>query len=183
MNSNNIENAVKGILFEIGEDPSREGLVETPIRVAKMYQEIFSGYNEDYHKHAKTFSADGASGLVIINDIGFYSLCEHHMVPFMGNIIIGYIPDKKILGLSKFARIADVFTHRLQIQERLTKQILDAIVEILEPKGAAVYINAKHLCMAMRGVKKETSKTITTSFYGLLNDDNNLRREFLDSTH
>ena len=113
MNSNNIENAVKGILFEIGEDPSREGLVETPIRVAKMYQEIFSGYNEDYHKHAKTFSADGASGLVIINDIGFYSLCEHHMVPFMGNIIIGYIPDKKILGLSKFARIADVFTHRL----------------------------------------------------------------------
>lgn len=182
---NRREYAITVLLDSIGEDVSREGLVETPMRVAKMYDEIFGGYKEDPKEIlSKTFAEDDVvdniydKGMVIVKDIDFYSHCEHHMVPFLGKVSIGYIPDKKVIGLSKLCRIVNCFAHRLQIQERLNKQIADAITEYLQPKGVIVIIEAQHLCMKMRGVKNATATTTTSVVRGLFTDST-VRAEFL----
>ena len=149
-----IEAAVREILLAVGEDPDREGLLETPARVARMYNEILAGLREDPKEHLyKQFSADKHGELVLVKDIAIYSMCEHHMLPFYGKAHIAYIPkDGRITGLSKLARMADGFARRLQVQERLTTQMADAVMEVLQPRGVLVVIEAEHMCMTMRGV-------------------------------
>jgi GTP cyclohydrolase IA len=166
----------------IGEDPEREGLLKTPSRVAKAWDFITGGYRqtlEEVANHA-VFQAEG-SQMVIVKDIEFYSMCEHHMLPFFGRAHVGYIPNSKILGLSKFARITDLFARRLQVQERITTQIADAIMELLEPQGVGVVLEGQHLCMAMRGVQKQQSSTVTTSMLGVFREDSRTRKEFMES--
>lgn len=150
------------------EDASREGLLETPKRVAKMYEELFAGYEMDYHKIlSKQFTVDGAPSKITVEDIHFYSMCEHHIMPFFGTVSITYVPKKggKVVGLSKLARLVECFARRLQIQERLGKQIVDAIVECLDPDTVIVIIEAEHTCMTARGINKPGSKTRTTTSY------------------
>ncbi len=166
MNREKIEAATSMMLEGIGEDPSREGLIETPKRIAKMYEEIFSGMNKTPEKYlSKTFKSDGAE-MVVEKNIVFYSMCEHHFMPFYGEVHIAYIPDGKVVGLSKLARTVEVFARRPQIQEQMTGQIADALMEYLAPLGAIVMIEAEHLCMTMRGVKKPGSKTVTIARRG-----------------
>jgi GTP cyclohydrolase I len=166
-----IENAVKEILFAIGEDPTREGLVETPARVADMYAEIFAGLHTNPKGCTKIFHESENSGLVVVKDIAFQSVCEHHLIPFIGKACIAYKPkDGRILGLSKAARILDILSARPQVQERLTAQVAQTIMEIVEPKGVYVYIEAEHLCMTMRGVKKPGAKTATTCIKGEISE-------------
>jgi len=161
-----IEKAVKEILLAIGEDVNREGLLETPSRVARMYEEILDGYNQDEKVHlAKTFKEEGGD-FVIEKDIDFSSTCEHHLMPFFGKVHIGYIPNDKVVGLSKLARVVDVYSKRLQLQERLGSQIADSIYENLSCKGVIVLIEGEHTCMTSRGVKKIGSKTITSATRG-----------------
>ncbi|WP_110886654.1 GTP cyclohydrolase I FolE [Deinococcus yavapaiensis] len=164
----------------IGEDPDREGLLKTPKRVEKAWQFITSGYRMDLQEVANdaVFAAEG-SEMVIVKDIEFYSMCEHHMLPFFGRAHIGYIPNGKILGLSKFARITDMFARRLQVQERVTTQIAEAIQELLQPLGTAVVLEGVHLCMAMRGVEKQHSSTTTLAMRGAFKDDARTRAEFM----
>lgn len=162
------EDAVRTLIRWAGDDPTREGLLETPKRVAKAYRELFSGYEkapEDVL--SKTFSEiAGYRDMVIVKDIEFHSHCEHHMVPFHGKAHIAYIPDKGVLGLSKMARLVDLYARRLQTQETMTAQIADALDDCLRPKGVAVMIEAEHMCMAMRGIRKQGAKTLTTTFTG-----------------
>jgi len=161
-----IEKAINEILLAIGEDPNREGLKDTPNRVARMYEEIMNGYSQDEKVHlAKTFSEKG-SDIVIERDIDFSSTCEHHLMPFFGKVHIAYIPKEKVVGLSKLARVVDVFSKRLQLQERLCTQIADAVFSELDCKGVLVIIEAEHTCMTARGVKKIGSKTITSTIKG-----------------
>ena len=164
-----------------GEDYTREGLEDTPKRVTKMYEEIFGGYSQDPKSIlSATFEDPSHQEMVVVKDIPFYSHCEHHMVPFFGHAHIAYIPSGRVVGLSKLARLTDCFAKRLQIQERLTSQIADAINEELSPLGVAVVIQAEHLCMAMRGVKKPGSNTVTSALRGVFRDDtNNARAEFM----
>lgn len=170
-----IRKAVTMIIEAIGEDPEREGLIETPDRIARMYSEIFCGLNEDPSVHlAKTFSAE-ESELVVEKDIQFYSVCEHHFVPFYGKVHIAYIPDKKVVGLSKLARTVEVYAKRPQLQERMTGEIADALEEHLNAKGVMVVIEAEHMCMTMRGVKKPGSKTVTSAVRGLFKEDRSLK--------
>ncbi len=174
-----IKKAVREILIAIGENPDREGLKETPERVANMYEEILGGYFQDVKEHIKLFTAS-YDEMIIVKDIPFFSLCEHHMLPFFGKVHIAYIPNKnKVTGLSKLARIVDVYAKRLQLQERLTEQIADAIVENLNPKGVLVIVEAEHLCMVMRGVKKKGSKTITSALRGIFKKNYATRMEAL----
>jgi len=162
-----IENAVREILYAIGENPDREGLIETPSRVADMYAEIFAGLHTNPKECTKVFYEPENSGLVIVKDIPFQSVCEHHLIPFIGKTCIAYKPeDGRILGLSKVARIVDVLSGRPQLQERLTAQIAETIWEIVKPKGVYVYVEAEHLCMTMRGVKKPGARTVTTCARG-----------------
>jgi GTP cyclohydrolase IA len=158
-------------LEAIGEDPTREGLLATPKRVAKAWTFLTQGYGQDLKTivNEAVFEAED-SGMVIIKDITFYSMCEHHLLPFFGRAHIGYIPNQKILGLSKFARIVDLFARRLQVQERLTKQVANAIMDTLEPQGVGVILEGVHLCMAMRGVEQQASSTMTTSTLGVFAD-------------
>lgn len=168
------------LLEAIGEDPNREGLQETPMRVANMYAEITKGYDEDAHEHlAKVFTVKN-SEIVIVKDIEFHSLCEHHLLPFIGKAHIAYLPNEKVVGLSKLARTLETFARRLQIQERLTNQVADSIVEALAPLGVMVIIEAEHTCMTMRGVKKIGSKTITFSTRGKFKSDLVLQKQVLD---
>ena len=169
-------------LDAIGEDPNREGLQKTPQRVAKAWDFLTGGYRMDLTEVANeaVFAAEG-SQMVVVKDIEFYSMCEHHMLPFFGRAHIGYIPNKQILGLSKFARITDLFARRLQVQERITTQIAEAIMELLEPAGVGVVLEGQHLCMAMRGVQKQNSSTITTSMLGAFREDSKTRQEFMES--
>lgn len=161
-----IEAATKMILEAIGEDPNREGLKDTPARVARMYEELTAGYAEDGKEQlARTFEESG-SGLVIERDIAFSSTCEHHLMPFFGKAHIAYIPNGKVVGLSKLARVVDIYARRLQLQERLCSQIADAIFNELAPKGVAVAIEAEHTCMTARGVKKAGSKTVSYAVRG-----------------
>jgi len=163
-----IERAVREILIAIGEDPDREGLRETPKRVAKMYEEILGGYLDDPKNHLVLFS-EKFDEMIIVRDIPIYSVCEHHMLPFFGKAHVAYIPDEgKVTGLSKIARIVDVYAKRLQLQERMTEQIANALMEELKAKGVMVVIEAQHLCMIMRGVKKPGSLTVTSSVKGVM---------------
>ena len=171
---------VYSILENIGEDPSRQGLLKTPERVAKAYTFITQGYEQDARKILRSAMFDeDYSEMVLVKDIELYSLCEHHMLPFFGKAHIAYIPNGKIVGLSKLPRIVDVFARRLQVQERLTIEIRDAIQETLDPAGVAVVIEAQHLCMQMRGVSKQNSVTTTSAFSGAFMEDIKTRKEFI----
>jgi GTP cyclohydrolase I len=171
---------VYSILEQIGEDPLRQGLLKTPERAAKAYSFITQGYEQDARKILRSAMFDeDYSEMVLVKDIELYSLCEHHMLPFFGKAHIAYIPNGKIVGLSKIPRIVDVFARRLQVQERLTIEIRDAIQETLDPVGVAVVIEAQHLCMQMRGVSKQNSATTTSAFSGSFLEDNKTRKEFI----
>jgi len=171
---------VFSILEQLGEDPSRQGLLKTPERVAKAYSYITQGYEQDARKILRSAMFDeDYSEMVLVKNIELYSLCEHHMLPFFGKAHIAYIPNGKIVGLSKLPRIVDVFARRLQVQERLTIEIRDAIQETLNPAGVAVVIEAQHLCMQMRGVSKQNSVTTTSAFSGAFLEDIKTRKEFI----
>jgi len=167
------EEAVRTLLRWAGDDPTREGLLDTPKRVAKAYGELFSGYDEDVDEIlGRTFDeAGGYDDIVLVRDIPFFSHCEHHMVPIIGKASVAYLPDNRVLGLSKIARVVEAFARRLQTQERITAEIADAIDKKLRPRGVAVMIEAEHLCMSMRGIKKQGSTTLTTSFAGRFKED------------
>ena len=176
-----IERAVTEILLALGEDPTRAGLIETPQRVAKMYAEVFSGLEQTPTEVLKYFDEDFKEELIIVKDISFHSMCEHHLLPFFGKVHICYIPAPgHLLGLSKFGRIVDVYAKRPQLQEKMGSQIADALVEEAKAFGVAVMIEAEHMCMSMRGVSKIGAKTVTTALRGRLKSDDNLRKEALD---
>jgi GTP cyclohydrolase IA len=180
MDTQRIEAAVREILAAIGENPDREGLKETPARVANMYAEIFSGLTDNPQRHLKIFSEEKNEELVIVRDIPLFSMCEHHLIPFMGKAHIAYIPSEgRILGLSKLARIVDCFAKRPQLQERLTAQIADFLFEELQPRGAAVVIEAEHLCMTMRGARAAGSETQTSALRGIMRSDAKTRAEVM----
>ncbi len=180
MDKQRIENAVKEILIAVGENPDREGLQETPRRVANMYAEMFAGLEESPKQHLKFFEENSNDEMVIVRDIPFSSMCEHHLLPFVGKAHIAYIPNEnKIIGLSKFARIVDNFAKRPQVQERLTHDIADFLNEELKPKGVAVILEAEHMCMSIRGAKASGSKTQTSALRGLMKTDARTRAEVL----
>jgi len=180
INHSNIEDAVKTILLAIGENPEREGLLDTPARVARMYEEIFAGLNQDPKEQFEVFFSEEHEEVVLVKDIPFFSMCEHHLAPFYGTAHVAYIPrNGKITGLSKLARAVEIVARRPQLQERMTDTIVDAIMEKLEPYGALVLIEAEHMCMTMRGIKKPGAKTITISARGVYREDGQLRSELL----
>ncbi|MDO4522272.1 MAG: GTP cyclohydrolase I FolE [Eubacteriales bacterium] len=178
MDQEKIKEGVRLILEGIGEDINREGLVETPDRIARMYEEIAGGMYEDAAKHLeKRFHVDSGE-MVLEKDITFYSMCEHHMLPFYGKAHVAYVPNDSVVGLSKIARTVNVFARRLQLQEQLTAQIADAFMDNLAPQGVMVMIEAEHLCMTMRGVKKPGSKTVTVVTRGVFDDNEQLQNRF-----
>ncbi len=179
-----LEGHVHAILEALGEDPRREGLVRTPERVAKAYRWMTRGY----HISVADVVGDGVfdeshENMILVRDIELYSMCEHHMLPFFGKAHVAYLPAGKIIGLSKLPRIVDVFARRLQVQERLTDQVADAVMEVLHPHGVGVVIEASHLCMMMRGVEKQNSTTVTSALRGVFRDDARTREEFLRLVH
>ncbi len=175
-----IENAVRDILEAIGEDPEREGLQETPQRVARMYAEVFLGLHRDINKDIKTFHGEGNDEMILIGDIPFYSMCEHHLLPFHGKAHVVYIPkDGKIFGLSKVARIVDTLSRKPQLQEKLTSEIADAIEKAVDARSVCVVLEAEHLCMTMRGIRKPGSKTVTSAMRGGCRSDIRTRNEAL----
>ena len=176
------EAIVRQQLIELGEDPDREGLLRTPLRVAKAQDYLTSGYATSLNDivNNAVFDAEGADEMVLVKDIEFYSMCEHHMLPFFGTAAVAYLPNKKIIGLSKLARIVDLYARRLQVQERMTNQIADAVSEILEPHGVAVVVEGQHFCMMMRGVQKQGSSTVTSAMLGTFKSDARTRSELLD---
>lgn len=180
-----MKDQVKQILLTLGEDPEREGLLKTPERVDKSLRYLTGGYQMDAQKiiQSALFHEEDADEMVIVRDIDLFSLCEHHMLPFYGKAHVAYLPNGKIIGLSKIPRVVDVFARRLQVQERLTRQIATALMEGLQPRGVAVVIEALHLCMAMRGVEKQDSTTITSSMLGGFKEDHRTRQEFLALVH
>jgi GTP cyclohydrolase I len=175
-----VERAVRMIIEAIGEDPNREGLLETPKRVARMYEEIFQGLDQDPRDYFATIFGEDHEELVLVKDIPFYSMCEHHLVPFYGTAHVGYIPrGGRVTGLSKLARAVEAVAKRPQLQERITSTIADAIVETLDPHGVIVVIEAEHMCMTMRGVKKPGAKTVTSAVRGIFAKDASARAEAL----
>ncbi len=173
-----VQEAIRLLLEGIGEDTTREGLVDTPARIARMYEEICSGMEEDAGEHlSRVFSVDN-NEMVLEKDIVFYSMCEHHLMPFYGKAHVAYIPNGKVVGLSKLARTVEVYAKRLQIQEQMTGQIADALMEHLAPKGVMVVIEAEHMCMTMRGVKKPGSKTVSVATRGVFYENKNLQDQF-----
>ncbi|MBR2957901.1 MAG: GTP cyclohydrolase I FolE [Clostridia bacterium] len=178
MDKPRIEAAIREILIAIGEDPDREGLVETPDRVARMYEEIFSGLEEDPEKHLKIFTEEDNDEMVVVRDIPLYSMCEHHLIPFIGKAHIAYIPGEgRVIGLSKLARIVNCFARRPQLQERLTSQVADFLFDNLHPQGVAVVVEAEHLCMTMRGARASGSQTRTSAMRGIMRSDARTRAE------
>lgn len=176
-----IQTAIRLILEAVGEDPDREGLVDTPARVARLYKEVFSGLGQNPADQLMTFFHEDYREVVLVKDIPFYSMCEHHLVPFFGKAHVAYIPSgQRITGLSKLARLVEVTARRPQLQERLTATIADALVERLAPDGVAVMVEAEHLCMAMRGVNKPGTSTLTTAVRGVYKEDAALRKEVFD---
>lgn len=179
MNQEKIKQAVQLFLEGIGEDTGREGLQDTPERIAKMCEELFDGYRQDAQTHlSRTFHAD-TGNMVVEKDIPFYSVCEHHLLPFYGKVHIGYIPEGKVVGISKLARTVEVFARRAQIQEQLTEQIAEAIMTYLQPRGVMVVIEAEHMCMTMRGIRKPGAKTSTYVVKGIFDEDAGLREMFM----
>ncbi|MBQ5485188.1 MAG: GTP cyclohydrolase I FolE [Lachnospiraceae bacterium] len=179
MDTQKIEQAITMLLEAVGEDPSREGLKETPARVARMYKELLGGMDKDGKEHlSKVFSAPD-SEIVVEKNIEFYSLCEHHMLPFFGNVHIAYIPNGKVVGLSKMGRLVEVYARRLQIQERMTGQIADELEKALDAKGVLVVIEAEHLCMTMRGIKKRGARTVSYASRGVFREDPQKKQEAL----
>ncbi|QSO49045.1 GTP cyclohydrolase I FolE [Alicyclobacillus mengziensis] len=170
---------VRKILELLGENPDRDGLQDTPVRVAKMFEEMLAGMHVDATSVLSTTFEETSQGPVIVSDITFYSLCEHHMVPFFGKTHVGYLPGKRIIGLSKIARLVDAVSQRLQVQERMTHQIVDAMTAALHPEGVIALVEAEHTCMCARGVKKPGSMTTTIAASGRYQDDYALRQEFL----
>jgi GTP cyclohydrolase I len=179
IDTDRIERAVREILLAIGEDPERDGLVDTPARVARTYAEQFAGLSQQPEDVLSTVFDAGHDELILVRDIEVYSTCEHHLVPFFGFAHVGYIPNEKgqITGLSKLARLVDVYARRPQVQERMTSQIADALMAVLEPRGALVVIEAEHLCMSMRGVRKPGAKTVTSAVRGSIRDSDRTRAE------
>lgn len=176
------QSAIRCLLKHIGEDPTRGGLLETPARVAKAWKEWTSGYEKDPKDIFKVFSdgAEGYDSMVLVKDLPFYSHCEHHMAPFFGTATVGYLPNNKIVGLSKIGKVIDIYAKRLQVQERLTVQIADCLMKHLQPKGVGVLIKARHLCMESRGLNKQGEITVTSVVRGEFMDDPKVRSEFLD---
>lgn len=174
-----IRKAVREIIRAVGEDPTREGLRETPRRVADMYAEVFSGLRQDPADVLRVGFEEGHQELVLVKDIPFYSMCEHHFLPFHGLAHVGYIPNGRVVGLSKLARAVEILARRPQLQERLTSQLADAIMTTLEPAGVAVVISAEHLCMTMRGVRKPGSRTVTSAMRGVFQRNPATRAEFM----
>tara|TARA_B100001750_G_C15474612_1_gene581767 strand:+ start:1024 stop:1572 length:549 start_codon:yes stop_codon:yes gene_type:complete len=177
----NIEKITKDLLIEIGENPDREGLLKTPLRVSKSWRYLVSGYQKTIEEvvNGAIFNVDNQD-MIIVKDINYYSLCEHHLLPFMGKVHVGYIPNGKVLGLSKIPRIIDIFSRRLQLQERLTHQIANSISDFLNPKGVGVVIEGEHLCMRMRGVEKQNAIMQTSSMTGIFRKEKKTREEFLN---
>lgn len=179
-NNDQLMQAVHTMLSELGEDPEREGLLKTPKRVAEAMRFLTQGYTQSLETIVNNAIFDeGHNEMVLVRDINFFSLCEHHMLPFMGRAHVAYIPNQKVVGLSKLARIVEMYSRRLQVQERLTRQVAEAISKILEPQGVAVVMEASHMCMAMRGVQKPGSWTVTSAMLGVFQDDQKTREEFL----
>jgi GTP cyclohydrolase I len=182
INLADVESAVQTILRAVGEDPERDGLKRTPERIARMYAELLSGYQMDPAKLVNDALFDVKyDEMVIVRDIEFYSLCEHHMLPFIGRVHVAYIPDGKVLGLSKIPRIVDLYARRLQVQERMTRQIADFIRDVLHPQGVGVVVEALHLCMSMRGVQKHNARLTTSAMHGAFRANAPTRQEFLDN--
>ncbi len=174
------ENLVRGMIALIGDDPMREGLRETPERVVKAWGELFSGYHEKACDHVKVFSAAYSDQIITVRGINFFSMCEHHMLPFFGTVAVGYLPrDSKILGVSKIARIVNVYARRLQLQERMTSQIADAICDAVDPAGVGVIVDGKHLCMMARGVEQQKATMRTSCMAGLFLDNGETRAEVM----
>ncbi|PLT28424.1 GTP cyclohydrolase I FolE [Peribacillus deserti] len=180
VNHAQIEEAVRMILEAVGEDPSREGLMDTPKRVARMYEEIFTGINQDPAEYFETIFGEEHEELVLVKDIPFYSVCEHHLVPFFGHAHVAYIPrNGRVTGLSKLARAVEAVAKRPQLQERITSTVADTIMNKLEPHGVMVVVEAEHMCMTMRGIKKPGSKTVTSAVRGIFREDDRSRAEVL----
>lgn len=177
-----VQALIEGLLLELGEDPAREGLQKTPARVEAMLRFLTAGYHQDVRKvlNGAVFAEDKYDEMVVVKDIDFYSLCEHHLLPFFGKAHVAYVPDRKILGLSKLARLVEVFSRRLQVQERLTTQIAEALQDALSPKGVGVVLEAVHLCMLMRGVEKQNSKAVTSAMLGSFRECPMTRGEFME---
>ena len=180
MDLEKVKTLVNDLLIEIGEDPERQGLLSTPKRVAKAYEFLTSGYHKDIEKVLNNAIFDEKyDEMVVVKNIDFYSLCEHHMLPFFGKVHVAYVPNGKIVGLSKIPRIVEVFARRLQVQERMTQEIADTIEKYLQPKGVAVVSEAYHMCMMMRGVEKQNSMATSSAVHGLFKADARTRTEFL----
>lgn len=179
VDNSGVADAVRRLLVAIGEDPTREGLEGTPRRIAEMYREVFAGMDQDPFSVLSVGFEEGHEEMVIVRDIPFFSMCEHHFLPFHGVAHVGYIPKGRVVGISKLARAVDIFAKRPQVQERLTSQIADAIMEVLKPRGVAVLMEAEHLCMTMRGVKKPGSKVVTSATRGIFRSNLATRNEFL----
>lgn len=175
-----LEDAIRQVLVEIGEDPDRQGLLQTPYRVTKMYDELTAGYyvDTDALLNDAIFDID-YDDMVVVRDIDFYSLCEHHLLPFFGKAHVAYIPDGRIIGLSKIPRIVEMYARRLQVQERMTQQIATFLRDILKPQGVAVVVEGAHMCTMMRGVKKDNARMVTSSMLGIFRRDSRTRAEFL----
>ncbi|MBE0536449.1 MAG: GTP cyclohydrolase I FolE [Phycisphaerae bacterium] len=178
-----IEKAVREILFAVGEDPDREGLLATPSRVAKMYEELLAGMQHSPTEHLQSIFHEKYDEVVLLRDIPFYSVCEHHMMPFIGTANVAYLPHGKVLGVSKLARIVDCYARRLQVQERMTAQVADFLMDNLRPKGVAVVIEASHSCMTIRGIRKPNAAMVTSALRGLFKTDPRSRAEVLSLMH